>query len=483
MKKIFWIALILCLTVSGQSMAQNHGPDYDEDTDVDGSDLGEYAKRIQLGTATLTIGLFAWNFGKNFYLAINDFTQYYSGLRLIRDGNNIFEEINATTLSTDSDVITNDERTIHYDDYGEIEYITHACTFAREVINQITNETQIVPINVNTFQFHPVVIDWEELYSGTQTFIAKEVVLASGRIVKRSDFNGFGDSTVRLDGTPFDFEQWYGEDVDLLSYSFCDEEWPPCDPPIPTCNSLLCWDDNWAISSYNDPIAEIRIIQYPHPAGGDWSPNFVFSSLSVAYGDSIDPYFPGRDNWWDDAKTVFVTRATFTGDGFGGLDGADAICNAEAQAAGLDGTFGALLSGVIGTPYGTLPGGGVLFYPPGSDLPLDVRYVLPDGTRIMKSLNEGARTELLSPINLDAFGQPVNAIVWTGTYFGGEKACPGGLPSCFTCGGYLGNHSSDWTRSDIWGGMRGSTAASDGRWLEDQIIHCGQEAGLYCFEK
>jgi len=66
MKNIFWIVLILCLTVSGQSMAQNHGPDYDADTDVDGSDLGEYAKCIQLGTATLTMGLFAWNFGKIF---------------------------------------------------------------------------------------------------------------------------------------------------------------------------------------------------------------------------------------------------------------------------------------------------------------------------------------------------------------------------------------------------------------------------------
>jgi hypothetical protein len=50
---------------SGQSLPQNQGPDYHGDGDVDGSDLGEFTKRIQLGTATLTVGLFALNYGKN----------------------------------------------------------------------------------------------------------------------------------------------------------------------------------------------------------------------------------------------------------------------------------------------------------------------------------------------------------------------------------------------------------------------------------
>ena len=50
---------------SGQCMPQNQGPDYDGDGDVDGSDLGEYAKRIQLGTATLTMGMFALDYGNN----------------------------------------------------------------------------------------------------------------------------------------------------------------------------------------------------------------------------------------------------------------------------------------------------------------------------------------------------------------------------------------------------------------------------------
>ena len=50
---------------SGQSMPQNQGPDYDGDGDVDGADLREYAKCIQPGTAILTMGQFALDFGKN----------------------------------------------------------------------------------------------------------------------------------------------------------------------------------------------------------------------------------------------------------------------------------------------------------------------------------------------------------------------------------------------------------------------------------
>ena len=50
---------------SGQSMPQNLGPDYDGDGDVDGADLREYSKRIQLGTATLTMGQFVSDFGDN----------------------------------------------------------------------------------------------------------------------------------------------------------------------------------------------------------------------------------------------------------------------------------------------------------------------------------------------------------------------------------------------------------------------------------
>ena len=67
MKKVIVIALILCLTVSARSMAQDPGPDYDMDKDVDGSDLAEHAYRILLGTATLKLELFALNYGSQKY--------------------------------------------------------------------------------------------------------------------------------------------------------------------------------------------------------------------------------------------------------------------------------------------------------------------------------------------------------------------------------------------------------------------------------
>ena len=50
---------------SGQCRPQSQGPDYDGDGDIDGSDLAEYANRLQTGTAELTTEMFALNFGKN----------------------------------------------------------------------------------------------------------------------------------------------------------------------------------------------------------------------------------------------------------------------------------------------------------------------------------------------------------------------------------------------------------------------------------
>lgn len=57
------VSALMLDTDSGQSMPQNQGPDYGGDGDVDGADLGEYSKRIQLGIAALTVRQFALDFG------------------------------------------------------------------------------------------------------------------------------------------------------------------------------------------------------------------------------------------------------------------------------------------------------------------------------------------------------------------------------------------------------------------------------------
>ena len=224
MKKIFLITLLLCLTISGQSMAQNHGPDYDIDADIDGSDLGEHAKRIQLGTATLTMDLFALNFGKSFYLAINGFTQYYSYARQLRDGNDIFEEINATALATRDEVKHECEPKYLP---GDPPPWNTGCTFFKEVIDE-NGEIVKIPIAINALRREFNCIDYDEIgIVGSNRTSA--VILASGKVVYRTDFSGLGDLTVRLDGTPFDFEQWYGEEVDLnREESWCEQYTDEC---------------------------------------------------------------------------------------------------------------------------------------------------------------------------------------------------------------------------------------------------------------
>lgn len=59
------VSVLLIDPNSGQSRPQNPGPDYNSDGDVDGVDLGEYAKRLQQGTAALDVGQFASVFGSD----------------------------------------------------------------------------------------------------------------------------------------------------------------------------------------------------------------------------------------------------------------------------------------------------------------------------------------------------------------------------------------------------------------------------------
>jgi hypothetical protein len=64
---------------SGQTWPQNQGPDYGGDGDVDGTDLREYANRLQLGAATLTMGQFALDFGKMLFPSLEMFKKEQLG--------------------------------------------------------------------------------------------------------------------------------------------------------------------------------------------------------------------------------------------------------------------------------------------------------------------------------------------------------------------------------------------------------------------
>jgi hypothetical protein len=141
---------------------------------------------------------------------------------------------------------------------------------------------------------------------------------------------------------------------------------------------------------------------------------------------------------------VFVTSGTpFLGD-LGGLDGADAKCQADAAAAGLPGTWTAWLSDDTTNARDRIPDG---------------EYQLVDGARVASSLADLTGGSLDAPINLTALGETNNDRVWTGTNPDGTRtpsncsgwtnaeqpvSCTAGDPDCATMG-VSSQTDSNWT--------------------------------------
>jgi cysteine-rich repeat protein len=156
-------------------------------------------------------------------------------------------------------------------------------------------------------------------------------------------------------------------------------------------------------------------------------------------------------------RRVFITSGSFNGSQIGGLSGADAKCNAEAEAAALPGRFRAWLSDSTGSPSTRF------------DTSFIGSYRLVNGTEIATGWEGLTGGTLLAPINIDIQGKINEAAVWTNTL-------PNGTPDPKNL------HCSNWTSN---GGTStlGDSSATNGQWTAAASGQgCLGGAGLYCFE-
>ncbi len=158
-------------------------------------------------------------------------------------------------------------------------------------------------------------------------------------------------------------------------------------------------------------------------------------------------------------RRVFVTASSFAAD-FAGLAGADALCQAEATAAGLPSpmAFHAWLSDSRSSPVSRF-------------VTRDARYVLVDGTAIASSWADLTDGSLAHGIDRSADGTPITDGVWTATLVDGT-------------GAGFGTYCDDWSSTQKTPTYLGFTSGTDEFWTYAPLpTDCSDGARLYCFEQ
>ncbi|NIP84473.1 MAG: hypothetical protein GTO03_02510 [Planctomycetales bacterium] len=150
---------------------------------------------------------------------------------------------------------------------------------------------------------------------------------------------------------------------------------------------------------------------------------------------------------------VFVTNDTFSGN-LGGLAGGDTICQREADAVPLGGSWVAWLSTVNPqvNAVDRLSAGS---------------FALLDSTPVAASIADLTDGNIANPINLTPTSQVVQGPVWTGT---ATTGLPGAPP----------NDCTGWTAGPF--GWYGEASRSDGGWTFVDTLPCDDALRLYCFE-
>ncbi len=165
-------------------------------------------------------------------------------------------------------------------------------------------------------------------------------------------------------------------------------------------------------------------------------------------------------------RRVFVTTAVVTGN-TGGLTGADTLCQSEAAAANLSGTYMAFLSD------GVEPGSTVEWI---SRNPADVAYRLPDDTIVSSSTAEFLSVNHSAAMNRAADGSTISGDtrVWTGYIHDNGKIVSQANPE---------THCSSWTKAIAWtGGANGDVTRSDYGWFNSYGTYCTESHHLYCVQ-
>ncbi len=160
-------------------------------------------------------------------------------------------------------------------------------------------------------------------------------------------------------------------------------------------------------------------------------------------------------------RAVFVTTATFNSN-LGGLKGADAKCQAEADGAASivpSGTYLAWLSDGTNSPDTRFTK---------SSHP----YMLPERTKIAEDFTDLTDGSILHTINMDPTGKPVGHVeFWTGTKADGTTA-----QHSQTCGGWVGSYLNAY-------GMVGSPTRSGTLWSSVPHRFCKRSYKLACFQQ
>jgi hypothetical protein len=231
----------------------------------------------------------------------------------------------------------------------------------------------------------------------------------------------------------------------------------------PTCG-LVSSQSQWSLVGSGGPCTQSAAIYCFEQEGPDLASDAgamdAAADAGAAPSACPDACAPGP-------KRVFVTSQTYSGN-LGGLEGADAKCQALARAAGLAGTYLAWLSDLAGSPATRFSRAGRPYLLVGGNIVADDWSSLTSGM-LRHAIDETETGGLILPGPSIGCGGAARA--WTNTRVNGTLAAEDE-----SCG--------DWTDALSSGTRTGDVTSQQVMWTELCAGgDCAGPAALYCFEQ